>query len=453
LNDPVQTEVEELADNRVRLTVQVPSSDVHHAVEHAASDLAESVKIPGFRRGKVPRPVLVQRVGRERLMTEAVESHIGGWFWNAAARSRVRPVEQPSYDFELPSSADEDWHFTATVAVQAKPVLPDWTELEVGAVEPEVPEELVQQELDALRATVAELVPVETRPVAPGDTVVVDLVAAGGDTRRDYVIELGRGAVVEEIEDGVAGMRAGETKELEFELGDGTTQSVSVTVKEIKEKVLPPLDDDLARAASEFETFAELRADVESSLQAQIADELEARFRADAADALVAAATVDASGPLVETRVRELLTGLARQVESRGVSLETYLTMTGQDPEELIHRLRDEAQRSVARELVLEAVADQLGLEVTDAEVEEIVREQAESIGDDADEAVSRLHESGRFETLRDDLRLRNALDRVASEVKRIPHELAEAREAIWTPDKEKRPTETKLWTPGEGAS
>jgi trigger factor len=453
LNDPVQTEVEELADNRVRLTVQVPSADVHHAVEHAASDLAESVKIPGFRKGKVPRQVLVQRVGRERLMTEAVESHIGGWFWNAAARSRVRPVEQPSYDFELPSSADEDWHFTATVAVQAKPVLPDWTELEVGAVQPEVPEELVQQELDALRSTVAELVPVETRPVAPGDTVVVDLVAAGGDTRRDYVIELGRGAVVEEIEDGVAGMSPGETRELEFELGDGTTQSVSVTVKEIKEKVLPPLDDDLARAASEFETFAELRADVESSLQAQIADELEARFRADAADALVAASTVDASGPLVETRVRELLTGLARQVEARGVSLETYLTMTGQDPDELIRRLRDEAQRSVARELVLEAVADQLGLEVTDAEVEEIVREQAESMGDDPDEAVSRLHESGRFETLRDDLRLRNALDRVAADVKRIPRELAEAREAIWTPDKEKRPTETKLWTPGEGAT
>src|SRR5215469_3222491 len=169
----VQAQVEEIAENRVRLTVQVPSHDVHHAVEHAA-DLAQSVKIPGFRKGKVPRQVLVQRVGRERLMTEAVESHIGGWFWNAAAQNRVRPVAQPSYDFELPDSADEDWQFTATVAVQAKPELPDWTQLEVGFVEPEVPEELVEQELDAVRATVAELVPVDTRPVAPGDTVVVD---------------------------------------------------------------------------------------------------------------------------------------------------------------------------------------------------------------------------------------------------------------------------------------
>jgi trigger factor len=445
----VQTQVEELAENRVRLTVQVPSHDVHHAVEHAADDLAQSVKVPGFRKGKVPRQVLLQRVGRERLMTEAVESHIGGWFWNAAARTRVRPVEQPEYDFELPASADEDWEFSAIFAVQAKPELPDWKELEVGVAEVEVPEDLVQHELDALRSTVAELVPVDGRPVAPDDTVVVDLVAED-ETRRDYVVELGRGAVVEEIEQGLVGLSAGETKEIAFELADGSTQSLAATVKEIKEKVLPPLDDDLARSASEFETFAELHADVEERLREQIEEEVETRFRADTADALVAASKVDAAGPLVEARTRELLRGVARQVEARGVSLDTFLAMTGQQPEELIARLTDEAQRSVARELVLEAVADQLELDVPDSEVEELVREQAEAIGDDADEMLVALRENGRFESLRDDLRLRQALDRVAAEVKRIPLAQAEAREAIWTPDKENPPTETKLWTPDQ---
>ena len=447
----MQTQVEELPENRVRITVQVPGHDVHHAVEHAASDLAQSVKIPGFRKGKVPRQVLLQRVGRERLMTEAVESHIGGWFWNAAARTRVRPVAQPEYDFDLPDSDDADWEFTATVAVQAKPELPDWSQLEVGAIEVEVPQELVEQELDALRATIAELVPVEGRPVAPDDTVVVDLVG-GGDTRRDYVVELGRGAVVEEIEQGLVGMSAGETKQIEFELADGATQSVEITVKEIKEKVLPPLDDELARAASEFETFAELRADVEGRLSEQISEEVEARFRADVADALVVASKLEAAGPLVDARTRELLSGLARQVEARGLQLETYLAMTGQEPEQLVARLEEEARRSVARELVLEAVADELGIEVTDEQVEALVREQAEAAGDDVDEVLAALRQSGRLETLRDDMRLRDALDRVAAEVKRIPRELAEARESIWTPDKEKAPTETKLWTPGEGA-
>jgi len=450
--DRVQTQVEELPENRVRLTVQVPSHDVHHAVEHAADDLAQSVKVPGFRKGKVPRQVLLQRVGRERLMTEAVESHIGGWFWNAAARTRVRPVEQPQYDFELPETADEDWEFTATVAVQAKPEVPDWKQLEVGIAEVEVPEELVQAELDALRSTIAELVPVEGRPVAPDDTVIVDLVAED-ETRRDFVVELGRGAVVEEIEQGLVGMNAGETKEMTFELADGSSQSLTATVKEIKEKVLPPLDDDLARSASEFETLAELRADVESRLREQIEDEVETRFRADAADALVAASKVDAAGPLVESRTRELLRGFARQVEARGVSLDTFLAMTGQPPEELVARLQEEAERSVARELVLDAVAEQLGIDVPDAEVEELVREQAEPLGDDPEEMLTALRESGRFESLREDLRLRKALDQVAAEVQRIPLAQAEARDAIWTPDKENPPTETKLWTPDQPQS
>src|SRR5437868_4299912 len=213
----MQAQVEQLPENRVRLRVQVPSHDVHHAVEHAASDLAQTAKIPGFRKGKVPRQVLVQKVGRERLMTEAIESHIGGWFWNAAARTRVRPIAQPEYEFDLPTGDDQDWEFTATFPVPAKPELPDWTTLEVGATEPEVPEELVQQELDALRSTVAELVPVEGRPVGASDTVVVDLISPGGETRRDYVVELGRGAVVDEVETGVIGLTAGEREQIERE--------------------------------------------------------------------------------------------------------------------------------------------------------------------------------------------------------------------------------------------
>ena len=385
-------------------------------------------------------------------MTEAVESHIGGWFWNAAARTRVRPIAQPEYDFELPGSAEEDWQFTATVAVQAKPEVADWKTLEVGREEMDVPEELIEAELDALRGTVATLAPVEDRPVAAGDTVIVDLIGSDGDSRRDYVIELGRGAVVEEIEQGIVGMNAGETKEMSFELADGATQTLTATVKEIKEKVLPPADDDLARAATEFETLAELRADIEARMKEQIDGEIESRFRADAADALVAASKVDAAGPLVEARTRELLRGVARQVEERGMPLETFLAMTGQSPEELISRLEEDAQRSVARELVLEAVADKLGIDVPDAEVEALVREQADLVGEDADEALLQLHESGRFDTLRDDLRLRHALDRVAAEVKPIPKAQGEAREAIWTPDKENAPTETKLWTPAEGA-
>ena len=112
---PMATQVQELPENKVKLTVDVPAHDVHHAVEHAANDLAASAKIPGFRPGKVPMPLLLQRVGKERLYTEAVESHIGGWFWNAATSARVNPIAMPEYEYELPGSDNEDWSFSAVV--------------------------------------------------------------------------------------------------------------------------------------------------------------------------------------------------------------------------------------------------------------------------------------------------------------------------------------------------
>jgi trigger factor len=445
----VSAQVEEVAENKVRLTVDVPRADVKHAVEHAASDLAESVKVPGFRQGKVPMQVLLARIGKERLYTEAVESHIGGWFMNAAARSRIRPVEQPEYGYDLPESEDEDWRFTATVAVQPKPEPADWTTLEVGAPETEVPEDLVEHELNVLRSSVAELAPVESRSAEPGDTVVVDLEIEGQEPQRDYVVELGVGRLVPELEEALVGMSPGETREVEFDRGEQGPARVELKLNEIKEKILPPLDDELARSSSEFDTLDELRGDIEQRLREQIEAEVEDVVRTAAVDALVEASLVDASGPLVDARARTLLNNLARSLAGRGVSLETYLAISGDSPENLSARIRSEAAQSVARELVLEAVADKLDLEIPDDDVEALIREEAVSAGDDPDELVQRLRDAGGFEDLREDLRLRAALDRVASEVRRIPLEQAQAREQIWTPEQEKPQTQTKLWTPG----
>ena len=441
-------QVEELADNKVRLKVDVPREDIRHAIEHATSDLAGSVKVPGFRPGKVPPQVLRARVGEERLMTEAVESHIGGWFWNAAASTRIRPITQPQYDYDLPASEDDEWSFTATVDVQPKPEVADWTNLEVPYREAEIPPELVDQEIEVLRESVADLAPVEDRPAQTGDVVVVDAVEESGEAQRDLVLELGTGRVLEEVERALIGAAAGETRAIEYTLPDGSSRTTQVTVKEIKEKVLPPANDELARAASEFDTYAELGADIEASLREQLEDELDAAFRAEAVDRLVAASNATASGPLVDARARELLNQLGRSLDRRGISADLYLQLSGQTPEQLAEGVRAEAAQSVARELVLEAAADKLGIEVSDDEVDELIREQAEAAGEDPDEVVTQIRESGRFETLRADLRLKETLDRIVSEVKRISPDLADARDKLWTPDKETAPTETKLWTP-----
>ena len=441
-------QVEELADNKVRLKVDVPREDMRHAIEHATSDLTGSVKIPGFRQGKVPPQVLRARVGQERLMTEAVESHIGGWFWDAAASTRIRPVAQPQYDYDLPASEDDEWTFTATVDVQPKPEVADWTNLEVPYAEAEIPRELVDQEIDVLRESVADLAPVEDRPAQTGDVVVVDAVEESGEAQRNLVLELGSGRLLEDVERALTGASAGETRSVEYRLPDGQVRTTNVTVKEVKEKVLPPADDDLARASSEFDSYEELRNEIESRLREQLEDELDAAFRTEAVDQLVAASKATASSPLVDARARELLNQLGRSLDRRGISAELYLQLTGQTPEQLAEGVRAEAAQSVARELALEAAADKLGIEVSDDEVEELIREQAEAADEAPDEVVAQIREAGRFETLRADLRLKETLDRIVAEVKRISPDLAQARDQLWTPDKETAPTETKLWTP-----
>ena len=208
--------------------------------------------------------------------------------------------------------------------------------------------------------------------------------------------------------------------------------------------MLPALDDELARTASEFDTFAELRAEIEERLRGQVADELDGLFRAAAIDELVKASKVTASGPLVELRTRELPTGL--RAEPAGAR-----HRRGHLPP---------AHRSVARaaraaptgggdgvggtRLVLEAVADSLGLEVTDDEIRAELREAGED-----DEEIDAFIEAGGADRVRDDLRLKKALDRIAAEVKPIAPELHEARESIWTPGQEQQADAPKLWTPG----
>jgi trigger factor len=444
----VRTKVEELPESRVRLEVEVPESDVEHAVEHAASDLAGSIRVPGFREGRVPLPVVMARVGRETLMTEAVRSHIDAWFWSAAATSGVRPISRPEVEFDGLPDDSGPFRFTATVSVLPKPEVTDWAELEVPAYEPEVPPELVEAEIEQLRASVAELVPAGDRPVREGDTVVLDIVGDDVPAQRDYVVEVGSGRLVDEIEDALVGTSAGETKEVELEIGEGRTATVAVTVNDVKERLLREPDDELAKAASEFDTIAELRGEIEARLREQIEAELEVKFREDAIDALVAASPFEGADPLVDRRAVELWAGLTRSLEQRGISPETYLAMTGQSQEQVLARMRAEAERAVKREIVLDAVADQLAVEVSDEEIEALIREQAAESGDDPDQAVAAMRAHGGFEQLRADLRLKKALDEIVAGVKRIPADLAAAREKLWTPEKEKGGAGMKIWTP-----
>ena len=448
----MSAQVEELSENRVRLTVNVSPHELEHAVEHATTDLSESIKIPGFRKGKVPLPVLVSKIGKDRIWAEAIDSHINGWFWAAVARTRLRPISPPTYDFELPTTDQEAWSFSGTIEVQPTPEIVDWTTLEVPRAEAEIPQELVDQELEALRQSVAELVPADDRPARDGDTLVVDLVSPSGEAQSETVVELGSGRLVDEIEAALVGASVGETKEVSYDLADDSAAAVTITVKHVNEKVLPEIDDELARSASEFDTLADLRADIEGRLRVAIEAEIDAAFRAAAIDALVTASNVQAAGPLVESRARELLDGFVRSLGRRGIEPAMYFQVTGQSPEVLVAQMHAEAAQSVARELALEAVADKAAIEISDDDVKALIREQAEEAGDDPERVIEDIWAHEQQESLREDLRLRGALDRLAADVIPISMELAEARDKLWTPDKpdkENTEPEKKLWTPG----
>src|SRR4051812_1402977 len=287
----METQLEQLDGDRARLTVEVPAAEVHHAVAHATQDLAERVRIPGFRPGKVPMPVLVAKVGKQRVYGEAIESHISSWFWSAASRTRARPADQPEFSYELPTSDSEAWSFSAEFPVQATPEPADWTTLDVPKAEVEVPEDVLTGQLEGLQRMVAELAPVDGRTAREGDVAVVDIVSEDG-AHRDYVVELGAERLVDEIERGILRRLVGETTEVTWEVGDGSVQGAEVTVKELYEKVLPPLDDDLAKATSEFDTLDELRGDIEGTIREALQEEAEGDFRQAAVDELVRASKV-----------------------------------------------------------------------------------------------------------------------------------------------------------------
>ena len=442
----MEAQLEQLGGDRVRLTVEVPASEVSHAIEHATHDLADRVKIPGFRAGKVPREVLIQRIGRQRLLSEAVESHIGSWFWAAARNNRVRPTEQPDYQYELPTTPDESWQFQAEFAVQPAVEPADWTTLEVPKREVEVTDEVVEAHLAVHQGMVASLTSVGDRPARPGDVGVVDIISDEGTGQRDYVVELGAERLRDELEDSIRGLTVGESDEVTWELRDGTARGATVTLNELYEKVLPPLDDSLAQAASQFDTLDELREDIRERIREVLQQDADNQFRAAAVDELLKASNIEPAPLVVNMRTRDLLNAFIRQLEARGIDPVAYLRAAGVSGAEVEQRFHEEAEQSIGRELLLEAVADKLGIVISDEEIRQNLLDDGES-----EEDVEEFFEADGADRVRPELRMRKAVDRIAAEVKPISPELAQVRESIWTPGKEEgAATEKRLWTPGD---
>lgn len=471
---PLTAEVTTLEENRVRLDVAVPEDEVQKQMDRAIRKLGREVRVPGFRPGKAPAEVILQRVGQDAVVQEMLRSALGDWYSQAVDETGIVPIDDP--DLALDDVPDEgDLTFKATVQVRPKAALGDYAGIEVGKAEPEVPEGALDEQLDRVREQAARMAPVE-RAAAQGDFVVIDFDGTSNGKRlknataRDYLVELGGGRLVPEFDRALTGMSAGETTTFPVTYGDedgrpelrGATVEYTVTVKQVQEKQLPELTDDLAVEVSEFDTIDELRADLERRLGEAAETQVEELFRRMVIDAVTERATVDVPAVMVDRRVGTILQQTANQLP-QGVSFEQYLAATGRTLEEVVEELRPDAEMAIRRELVVEAVADEQAIEVADEEIEEQVRADAEATGRSVDRLMHDLRHHGGWEALRQDLRLKKAVDHLIESATAIPMAQAEAREALWTPeDDRKKAAEArseaegkpapagKLWTPGD---
>jgi trigger factor len=458
---PVTTTVTELPESRVRVEAEVPAAEVERRMAQAARQLARNLRVPGFRAGKAPPPVVIQRVGRAAVLDEAVRDSLSTWYMAAVDAARIVPVGEPDLDIgDLPGEG-EPLRFSIEIGVRPKATLGDYKGIEVGKRGVEVSDEEIGAELDRLRERSAKLDTVE-RPAAKGDFVVMDFLGtldgepfAGGEGR-DQMIELGSGRLVPGFEDQLEGASAGDERTVSITFPDdypaeelaGNAAEFAVTVKEVKSKELPALDDELAAEAG-FDTLDELKDDIRERIGEVQRSRVEAEFRQAALDSAVQAATVEIPEALVEARSRELWEQMIHSLSHQGINREAYLRITGREEDDIVAEGKPDAEQALRREAVLAAIVEAEGIKPSEEEILEAVERAAPSEGTSVKKLYERLKNAGRLEQLEDDLAQRKALDLVAESAQPITVEQAKERGRLYTKVEDAESEDSSADTPG----
>jgi trigger factor len=460
----MKTTVTELPESRVRVEAEVPPEEVARRIEQTARTLGRELRIPGFRKGKVPAPVVIRRVGRQAVLDETIRNSLGRWYVDAIGDAGIAPVGDPDLQLadELPAEG-QPLTFTVEIGVRPKADLGTYKGLEVGRRDPDVSDETVDREIEALRDRLARLETVD-EPAENGDFVVMDYKGfldgepfEGGEGR-DQLVELGSGRLIPGFEEQITGATAGEqrTLELTFPADYGAEQlagrdaTFEVTVKEVKRKQLPELDDDFAVEAAGFDSLEELREDVRNRLEEAESKRIDAEFREAVLDAAVRDAKVDVPAALVDARAREMLDQTMHSLSHQGISKDMYLRIAGKTEEQLLEEARPDAEQALKRDAVLVAVIAAEHIEVSDDEVLEALEQSAQQADTKPKKLLDRLRSEGRLDSVKEDIAARKALDFLVDEAQAISVEQARARDKLWTPGKEQAEQRTpQLWTPG----
>jgi trigger factor len=426
----VKTTVEELPESRVRVAAEVAPQEVQRRVNEAAGKLGRDLRMPGFRKGKVPAPVVIQRVGRDAVLDDAVRATLPRWYVEAIDEAGLKTVGEPDVELgDLPAEG-QPLTFTIEIGVRPTATIGDIAKLDVTKREPEVDDGAVDEQVETLRQQLGRLETVE-KTSENGDFVVIDFKGSidGADGERDYfsggegrdhLLELGSGQFIPGFEEQLVGLKAGDEKVVELTFPEdygsaphlaGQPAQFEVTVNEVKAKQLPELDDDFATEAGGFDSIDELREDIASRMREADERKIEAEFREAALDAVVEGATVEIPDSLVEARAQELWDQMLHSLSHRGITKDAYLRIAQKTEEELLAEARPDAEQALRREAVLAAVIEAESIEPSDGDILDALQDTALQQGVAPEKLRKRLEQQGRLDELKEDLAQRQAVE------------------------------------------
>ncbi len=426
----VSTSVTELPESRVRVEAEVAPEEIEKRIAQAAKHLGRQLRVPGFRPGKAPAPIVVQRLGRSAVLDETVRDNLPGWYTAAIDDARIAPVGDPDLDLGSLPDEGQPLTFSIEIGVRPKATLGEYKGLPVAREDAAVAEADIDEQIEQLRERSGRLDTVE-RSAAKGDYVVMDFVGSvdgvpfeGGEAR-DQLLELGSGRLIDTFEEQLEGASAGEDRTITVTFPDdygadelaGKEAQFAVTVKEVKAKSLPELDDDFA-VEQGFDTVEEVREDIRARLSEAAEQSAERAFREAALQAAVDNATVDVPAALIEARARELWERMLHTLSHQGISREIYLQISGKSEEEIVEEGRPDAEQALKREAVLAAVVEAEGIDPSDDELLEALSADAERTQTSPKKLLERIRSAGRLDTLKEDVAQGLAIDLLVESAK-----------------------------------
>jgi len=419
----MKTTVTELPESRVRVEAEVPAKEVDAAVNRAAQTLGKDIRMPGFRKGKIPATVVLQRIGRESVLDEAVRSALGKWYVAALDDSGIHPVGDPDLKLGDLPAAGAPLEFSFEIGVRPVATLGEYKGLEVEKLSVEAAPEEIDAQIEQLRERSARLDTVE-EAAAKGDFVVMDYLGTidgepfDGGEGRDQLLELGSGRLIPGFEEQLEGAKAGDDVTVKVTFPEDYVEHLAnkdaefaVTVKEVKRKELPALDDTFAEEAAGFDSLDELREDIAGKLREDAEKIADGKFREAALDAAVANATVEVPEALVQARASELFERMMHQLSHQGIGKDMYLQISGKTEEEILEEAAPDAEQALKREAVLAAIVEAEALVPGDGEVLDALQTTAVSEKTTPEKLRAKLEKAGRLDELMEDLAQRAAID------------------------------------------